>query len=708
MRNQMQTGKNSTRKLIEKAGGLLLLGLMFAAFSVFSQAQTPVSFSLNVKPAAKAGDKLNAQIQASIGAGWHLYSLSQGAGGPVPTTIKIADGVFKSAGSPSGSAPKREMDENFGIPTETYTGSASFNVPVSVDAAATGAQTLTISVRYQACNDKICLPPKILQVSAPIAITAKAISAAAQTFPSPSPTLSPTPTPSPNANSNIAATVAANSNSNTTAITDSETNANTTSSIASVENTNLPPQTLTDLTSPATLTNVNSAANTDDNQSIWAFIWLAVTVGALSLLTPCVFPMIPITVSYFTNHAAGNRAKAIKMATVYSLGIVATFTILGMLLAIFVGAAGINLFAANPYINLLIAGVFIFFAFNLFGAYEITVPSGVLTKLDNLTRSKEGEGSGVVGALLMGLTFTLTSFTCTSPFVGTILVSAANGNWQKPFLGMLAFSTVFALPFFVLALLPQYVSSLPRAGGWMNSVKVAMGFLEVAAAMKFISNVDLVWKWGIFTRDVVLAIWIALFAVLAVYLLGKFQLPHDSKPERIGAFRLMSAVGSLAVTFFLLTGLFGAKLGELESFLPPLADNAQAFFSNNKSGDKSGEIEWIKNDYEKAVAQAKAENKRIFINFTGYTCTNCRWMEANMFSRAEVKKELSKMVLLELYTDGEGEIYEKQQAFQEKTFQTVALPFYVVADTQGQSKANFPGLTRDSGEFVSFLRTGAL
>lgn len=260
---------------------------------------------------------------------------------------------------------------------------------------------------------------------------------------------------------------------------------------------------------------------------------------------------------------------AVKLATIYSLGIIATFTLFGMLLAVFVGAAGINLFAANPWINLLITAIFLFFALNLFGAYEITIPSSVLTRLDSLTRSKEGDGSGIIGALLMGLTFTLTSFTCTSPFVGTILVSASQGEWQMPLVGMLAFSTVFALPFFVLALAPQLVSQLPRAGGWMNAVKVSMGFLEVAAAMKFISNVDLVWKWGIFTREVILAVWIAIGIVLSIYLLGKFQLAHDSRPERLGAGRMLAAVLSLAVSFYLLTGLFGARLGELESFLPP-------------------------------------------------------------------------------------------------------------------------------------------
>jgi thiol:disulfide interchange protein DsbD len=412
--------------------------------------------------------------------------------------------------------------------------------------------------------------------------------------------------------------------------------------------------------------------------------------------------MIPITVSYFTNHAAGDRSKAVKLASVYSIGIIATFTLLGMLLAIFVGASGITLFAANPWINLLITAIFLFFAFNLFGAYEIAVPTGVLTKLDNLTRSKEGEGSGIIGALLMGLTFTLTSFTCTSPFVGTILVEAAKGTWKMPLVGMLAFSSVFALPFFVLAVAPQLVSRLPRAGGWMNSIKVTMGFLEVAAAMKFISNVDLIWKWGIFTRSFVLAVWIAIGIILSVYLLGKFQLSHDSKPERLGAFRLSAAILSLAISFYLLTGLFGANLRWLESFLPP-KDQDSISFSGAGSAEKHA---WIENNYEQALETAKAGNKRVFIDFTGYTCTNCRWMEANIFVEKDVESEMSKFVLSRLYTDGEGAIYEKQQKLEQDKFGTVALPYYAIVDGDGNTISTFPGLTRDKQEFIDFLKKG--
>ncbi len=616
--------------------------VLLLALPLISLAQNPTKWSLESDAKGKSlktEETFKAKLKAEIESGWHLYSVEQPIGGPFPTKITIAENTpFRIEGKIESPNPITKFDPNFNIETKFFDSQAEFNLPVKTTGE-TNADALAVNVRFQVCNDTLCLPPKTVKVT-----FAGYEDAKKSVVSSPSSVVS----------------------------SENQTNANSTM----VQRTN------------------------PNDLPLSSFIWLAITLGALSLLKPCVFPMIPITVSYFTNHSSQNRAKSIKLATVYSLGIIATFTILGMLLAIFVGAAGINLFAANPYVNLLITGVFLFFAFNLFGAYEITIPTSILTKLDNLTRSQEGEGSGIIGALLLGLTFTLTSFTCTSPFVGTILVSASQGDWQMPLVGMLAFSTVFALPFFVLALLPQYVSSLPRAGGWMNSIKVAMGFLEVAAAMKFLSNVDLVWNWGIFTRPVVLAIWIAIGIVLAIYLLGKFQLPHDTKPERIGAFRLMSAVVSLAISFYLLTGLFGAKLGELESFLPPDLENSSArFFGGNQE-----KLTWIDNDLEKAIAQAKAENKQVFIDFTGYTCTNCRWMEANVFPKKEVEAELEKFVLARLYTDGNGAIYERQQQFQEQTFQTVALPFYAIMDGDGKTVSTFPGLTRNVAEFVDFLK----
>lgn len=629
--------------MIVKAFNLFLV-LVFAATFAASQ-QLPIKWSLNLpkeKVQLDAGDKVTAELRTELDAGWKLYALDQPPGGPIATTVKTQEGAnFAIEGQVAAPKPIEKVDPLFtgedGKPLNTkFYDSATVFTVVVKAIAPISASDIALDVRFQVCNAEVCLPPKTLRVSSSGSEEVRSSGQAK---------------PPPGAN---------------------------------------PPETAANVSIP----------QQPSGMDIWPFIWLAITLGALSLLTPCVFPMIPITVSYFTSHSAGSRAKSVKLATIYSLGIVATFTILGMLLAIFVGAAGINIFAANPWVNLLITAIFLFFAFNLFGAYEIAIPAGVLTTLDKLTRAKEGEGGGIVGALLMGLTFTLTSFTCTSPFVGTILVSASQGDWQMPLVGMLAFSTVFALPFFVLALAPQLLSQLPKAGGWMNSVKVSMGFLEVAAAMKFLSNADLVWKWGIFTRDVVLAVWIAIGIVLTVYLLGKFQLAHDSRPERIGSIRMISAVISLAISFYLLTGLFGAKLGELESFLPPdLNKNSARFLGGGKE-----ELKWIVNDFDAAMAKARNENRRVFLDFTGYTCTNCRWMEANIFPLKEVEDEMRSFILVQLYTDGNGPVYERNQQMEQDMFGTVALPFYAVLEPSGAIVSTFPGLTRNSSEFVDFLR----
>ncbi|MFN6963231.1 MAG: cytochrome c biogenesis protein CcdA [Pyrinomonadaceae bacterium] len=636
------------RPFLDKPYLLLLIPVLLLTASITNAQEQPTRWSLDAgtkRAELKQGDRFAARVIAEVDAGWHLYALDQPSGGPIATTIKVSEGKpFEITGpiTPT-TAPTSQPDPNFvvdGKPLETkyFENRAEFRVPLRA-LADSAAADLSFDVRFQLCNDRFCLPPRTVRVTPTGFELVKKLGSST----------SQTDDPTPDRQDAVSG-----------------------------------PQLVT--------------RNFDTD--LWSFIWLAATLGALSLLTPCVFPMIPITVSYFTNHSSGHRSKAVRLATVYSLGIIATFTLLGMLLAIFVGAAGVNLFAANPWVNLLITAIFLLFAFNLFGAYEINVPTGLLTALDRATRSVEGEGSGLVGALLMGLTFTLTSFTCTSPFVGTILVSASQGDWQMPLVGMLAFSTVFALPFFVLALVPQMVAQLPRAGGWMNSVKVTMGFLEIAAAMKFLSNVDLVWKWGIFTRSAVLAIWISIGVILSLYLLGRFQLSLDSKPERIGAVRLVSAILSLAVSFYLLTGLFGAKLGELEAFLPPDL-NASA---GGRTGGDAGEKNWIVNDYNAALERARAENKKVFVDFTGYTCTNCRWMEANIFPRPEVAAELDKFVLARLYTDGEGEVYERQQRMEEEMFGTVALPFYAVVDSSGTAVGTFPGLTRDAAEFVDFLQ----
>jgi thiol:disulfide interchange protein len=430
------------------------------------------------------------------------------------------------------------------------------------------------------------------------------------------------------------------------------------------------------------------------------FLWLAASAGALSLLTPCVFPMVPITVSYFTQHGAAKWRTRIAHAILFGLGIVVSFTALGLLLAIFVGATAAAQLAANPWVNIALTALFVAFALNLFGVYQLAVPSRWLTGLDRVQRDRGPHGHvwAVLAAILTGLTFTLTSFTCTAPFVGTVLVTAAQGSWHLPLIGMLVYSTVFALPFCVLALVPQWARQLPRIDGWLVGTKVLMGLVELAAASKFLSNADLVWRWGIFTRQVVLTSWVLLALVAAAYVV-RFMPSQSAQPRRLSLGRMAVAGLSLAVGAWLSTGLAGRPLGELEPFLPPQGDPAVASVAPVA-------LSWQLNDYAGSLQEAKTQGKRVFIDFTGYTCTNCRWMEANMFTRPDVRTALSRYVLSRLFTDGDGKMYERQQAFQQSQFNTVALPLYAIVDARGRTVAALPGLTRDPSTFVAFLQRG--
>ena len=640
--------------------------------------------------------------------GWHLYSVTQGPP-PIATRIRLAkDQPFQLAGPVESPVPESGFDQNFGIDVEYYAGTAVFRLPVVVaKAAAGGGRMLVAEAYFQACDDRMCLPPQTVKSEAPVEILAGAApGTAVRELPlsgSPGPTVPPAAAEGERTGATIPAPPSATLSTPVPASSPAgvvpppdATSAGPASPAASAEGPAQPAAFGSGLASPIAVARP---------QSFMSFIWLAMSMGALALLTPCVFPMVPITVSYFTKRAAGGRGAAFRKASTYALGIILTFTALGLLLALLLGATSLNQFAANPWINLLITAIFIVFALNLFGAFELQAPTALVNRLDRLTR-RQG-GSEVVGTLLMGFTFTLTSFTCTVPFVGTLLVMAAQGEWQWPLVGMVAYSTVFAAPFFVLALAPQLVAQLPRSGGWMHAVKIVMGFLEVAAAMKFISNVDLVWGWGIFTREFVLATWVGVGGVATLYLVGLIRLSHEDTQEggaRVGAGRLVTALVCLTLTVWLVTGLFGRRLGELEAFLPPATEAAS---TGGPTGSLAGELSWISNDYDGALAEARRTGRRVVVDFTGYTCTNCRWMEANMFPRPEVRRELDRYVRVRLYTDGDGELFRRQQEFQQKAFGTIALPYYAILEADGRPLATFPGLTRDAGEFVRFLQSGA-
>jgi len=433
-------------------------------------------------------------------------------------------------------------------------------------------------------------------------------------------------------------------------------------------------------------------------KGFWSFVLLSLSMGFLALLTPCVFPMIPITVSFFTHQGEIEGRNPVKQATVYALGIIITFAILGLLLAAFIGASGANQIAANPWINLFIGGLFIYFALSLFGMYEIQLPQF----LRQASVKNESRG-GYIGILFMALTFTLTSFTCTVQFLGLLLVAAAQGQWFWPALGMIIFATAFATPFFFLALFPQYLAKMPKSGGWLNSVKVVMGFLEFAAAFKFLSNTDLVWGWGFFTHNVVLIVWTVLSLLTGIYLIGKIRLPHDSPLETISIPRMLISMFFLSFALYLGTGLLGRPIhGLIYSYLPPKVELETGGVLTNGSAQESHH--WITN-LDEGLNEANRVQKPVFVDFTGYTCTNCRWMEANVFTDPRVKEKFEHFVLVQLFTDG-GDNYREKQQYEIDRFGTAALPYYVILTPEDEVIAEFPGLTRDINEFVKFLDSG--
>jgi thiol:disulfide interchange protein DsbD len=649
------------------AGALALLSVAAILFvgAADARAQTPIHFNLARigTDALAPGKTFDAALKAEIDPTWHLYALIEPDGGPIATEITLGKGPFNLAGSIGSEDPKRALDPNFNLETPYYEERTTFTLPVRVGTAASAKETLRVIVHYQTCNDHLCLPPTDVELTLDVATGGKesasnAAIGAAGTATTPA-----------------AATGAAG-------LKPSPTTAGSPSDVAQ-----------TPAIAKVKRVVVDMAAASATASTLSSYIGLAMLMGALSLLTPCVFPMVPITVSYFTNRAGRSRRESVVQALVYGIGIVLTFTAVGFTLALGFGASGLNRFAADPWLNLGVTALFVFFALNLFGFYELALPS----RLVNMA-AKADEGKGRhVGTLLMGLAFTLTSFTCTAPFLGTLLVVAAQGQWQWPLAGMLAFSSVFALPFVILALVPQLLTSLPKSGSWLLAVKATMGLLELAAAMKFLSNVDLVWNWHVFTRTVVLLSWVLVAVALVAYLAGFIRLGHAPKLKRPGVTRLAGATAFAVLAVWLSLGAKGRSVGELEAFLPP--DDLQG-------ATTGGELPWILNDFDAGLAQARQQHRPLLIDFTGYTCTNCRWMEANMFTRDDVKRELARYVRVRLYTDGRGEMYKNYQRMQQQKFGTVALPYYAALASDGEPVVGFGGLTRHPEEFIAFLRRG--
>ena len=615
---------------------LLFIFILFVPLAGLISAQGEVSFSI-IPPgqAAPAGSIAGLRIDAEIAPGWHLYAMDIPPGGPIPTSFKV---VENEVFSPGGEALQSE--------------------PVSwFD------ENFDMETNYFQGSAEFTVPVRVAESAVP-------------------------------GDYELIIKVEFMLCNDSTCLPPQTEELVTTVSV--IEGTGITEENWGEEEEEDNATAVSSGALPSGT---FAYIWLAMTMGALALLTPCVFPMIPITVSYFTKRDTGSRGRSVFEAGVYSVGIIATFTVIGFLLTFMFGAGGINKLASSPWINSLIALVFILFALSLFGVIDLALPEKWL----NAVNRKSSSSKGLTGIILMALTFTLTSFTCTVPFIGTVMVAALQGNALWALLGVVSFALVFSLPFFLLALFPSWLQSLPRSGNWMNSVKVVMGFLELAAALKFISNVDLVYQWGILTRPVFISIWLAISLVTALYLIGFFKFPHEAVIESTGAMRVVFAIFFLSVTAFLFRGLIGFPLGEIDAFLPPRDYGKAAVmeFQGDKDDVASGE-QWL-TSLEDGLREASRLDKPVFLDFTGYTCTNCRWMEANIFPRSEVRELFEQFVLVRLYTDGAGEEHEANRNLESDRFGTIALPYYVVLSKDDKVIGTFPGLTRNPEQFVQFL-----
>jgi thiol:disulfide interchange protein len=615
---------------------IILIGF-FSISHLWGQFESPVTLSAKAESSVRAGEVVNIIVTAEMDAEWKIYALRDQGEGPIATRVVVTGEIIEASGLVWEDEPVEKYDDGFLTRTRTHQGGAIFKAPILVKSdLSPGKYNLSVNVLFQVCNASLCYPPKEEVLT--ITVT-------------------------------VEGGTARDDRTDMVLVTEVFDD----------------------------FGNINLDAAIDEG--FFSFVILAFSMGLLALLTPCVFPMIPITVSFFTHQGETGKGKPITNAIIYTLGIIATFSILGIILALTLGASGANQLAANPWVNIFIAALFIYFALSLFGMYEIELPSA----LRQYSLKQEGRG-GVMGTLFMAVTFTLTSFTCTVQFVGLLLVAASQGQWFWPMIGMVVFSAAFALPFFFLALFPQYLAKMPKSGAWLNSVKVVMGFLELAAAFKFISNTDLVWGWGFFSHNTVLAVWAVLMLLTGIYLLGKIQLPHDSPLASISVPRLMLSTAFLTFGLYLTSGLFGQKIhGLIYSYLPPIVESESGAVRMN-GASMAEEFNWYRN-LDEGLAEARATGKSVFIDFTGYTCTNCRWMEANTFTKSEVKDRFGEMILVQLYTDG-GPNHRENQQYEIDRFGTAALPFYVILSPDDDVITTFPGMTRSLDDFLDFLDKG--
>ena len=621
--------------------GLLSLLLMMLTAGAWAGTPLPVHFTVSASPtSAHTGEVVTVTVHAAIDAGWHVYSVVPAATGPTATAITSWKGA-EPVGPTTEDAPIQTFDANFQTQVAYHVGAATFRRQFRI----AGPPGTAVTLHYQTCNAHVCLPP-----------TDAALPVTFQVTPGPARPEYAAPASIPGATApggGVGAPLAA----------------------------------------PSSATAPEKGAG-----GLGLFLLAALGAGLLALITPCVFPLIPITLTNFVKQADGDKGKLVRLSGGYALGIVALYVALGGLVTATVGATGINKVAANPYVNLGIFVVFVVFALSFFETIQLTLPAN----LTALQAAGKRHG-GTLGLGLLGVTFVLASFTCTAPFVGTLLVAAAGGERFRPLLGTLVFALAFVSPFLVFAAFPQWIACIPRGGVWLARVKAVMGFVELAAALKFLSNADQVWQWRLLTEPVLLAAWAVIFVCAGLYLWGTLRFGVVAETETPGA-RVPAPRAAFAALFLFLAlycfwGLAGRRVTLLSAFLPP------AGYGGAGRSSEDG-LPWL-TDYGAALAQARAEGKPLFVDFTGVTCTNCRWNEKNVFPRGDVKQELAQYVRVQLYTDRPGDV--PNQKLQLAKFGDVALPLYgVVNPLTGAVVDKYAGTITDAGGFTRFLAKSRL
>ena len=667
---------------------LLLLVAMFCN----AQMADPVKFKSHLKTGSTAEAEI--VFDGKIAHGWHVYSTNLGSDGPIEASFHVdkKDGVeLVGKLTPRGHEISM-MDNMFGMKLRFFENSVQFVQKVKFTKP---TYTIKAYLEYGACNDEMCMPPT--QVNAHFSGKSPAIDGKAAADEKSAET------------DDVAETLKA------CGLDSSMVKAGAVDSVAIADSAASPQLDNAEVQKLWTPVIKELAKFDKPVSNSLLYIFLAGLVGGfLALFTPCVWPIIPMTVSFFLKRNK-NRKKAIREAITYGVSIVVIYVALGLIVSLLFGASALNALSTNAIFNILFCLLLVVFAASFFGAFEITFPSSWSNKIDQ----KSDETSGVLSIFLMAFTLSLVSFSCTGPIIGFLLVAVASeGSIVAPTIGMLGFAVALAIPFALFAMFPTLLKSAPKSGGWMNVLKVVLGFIELAFALKFLSVADLAYGWHILDRETFLALWIAIFSLLGLYLLGIFNFPHDDENRRTNVPQFFLALGSLAFAFYMIPGLWGAPLKAVSAFAPPMNTQDFNLYKN--------EVHPRFKDFEAGMAAARLEGKPVMIDFTGFGCVNCRKMEAAVWTDAKVADMLNnKYVLISLYVDDKTPLPEQMTVTDtdgtQRTLRTVGdkwsylqrhkfgsntQPMYILLDNDGKPLTGSRSYDEDINEYMDFLKVG--